>query len=338
DAAAISFGALTLLACGHVLASPVSARPRDYAVMSAGLAGALLSKLDTFFLMPLVLAAAIVGGGPVARVSSGLSRRVVRVILVSTVPAALLAAWWVVYGHRFGAGLGRQAGFSAILPWTLFASVEWARMISAFATLNAAWWGAVGFDSSIAWPRSVNLAFALPFVILVAAGIALVVDGRRWHGDRRSIRVAIGWLYLAAAILIYATIARQVVPSIDYAANARFVLPASPAIALAVALGGSYLPLGRGRVPLAIGYLAAILGLAVATPLFLVPQLHVPTIPARLVRDERELTAPGVAHFSDDIDLLSIGGIPDSLLPGRPMPLHLLWRDDHPPAQNFVAS
>ncbi|MGH7860888.1 MAG: hypothetical protein ACREOS_01485, partial [Candidatus Dormibacteraceae bacterium] len=103
-----------------------------------------------------------------------------------------------------------------------------------------------------------------------------------------------------------------------------------------MAIGASRLPLGRCRRPLGIGYLAALLGLAIVTPFVFFPDLDIPIVPAHLPVSAQEAAGPALASFANGIDLLGVTA-PTSLAPGQALPITLNWRVEHTPTDDFIA-
>lgn len=337
DAAAMVSGTVTVLFCGRLLMS--STRPCWTAFLwpSLGLAAALLSKLDTVFLIPLVATAAIVAAEPRRPLTVSVARRLGATLLTLMVPLGLLAGWWLVIGRTFQARVGTAAGFGVVQIWTTLGSLSWARVFGSLWNLNGTWWGGVGFGALKLWPPVVYILLAIPLGGLVCIGAVALLTSQNWHSGKERARWTCIVFGLSALPLFYATVARQALPSVGLDSNARFTLPAASIVALMLVIGGRYLRLDRWRRPLALGYLLAMLALAVATAALLLPRIPAPRIPARLARSAAELTRPAVATFANGVDLLAVNGLPSTIKPGQAISLDLRWRVDTSPAQNFTA-
>ncbi len=339
DAYVAAGSALTLLLCARFL---VAKRPATFAALvtlSVALAGAVLGKLNAAFLLPLSASAvgvrAWVTEGPLSRASI---LRWLGQVLVVVVPALILVGvWWYVVGRWFAATVGTQGGFGVADVPLVLRSVSLAGLAGAVATLGETWWGVSQFESEIVWPPLVYVILGASTVALLGAGIASLLPRTAARLPDRN-RLAALLLLLAAVPLFYATIGRALVPSIGYAAQARFVLPAAPCVALLVALGAGWLarwPLGRALTGFS---LASVLATGVAAPFVLFPQINPPWIPARLARTPAEASGPPVASFANGVDLLSVTGVPRTLGSGDTLNLVLSWRVIRPPGQDFVAS
>ena len=337
DAAAMAMGALTLLMCARLLAKRKRVRPANLLVLSLCLTGALLSKLDTVFLIPLVAAAVAIATEPGVCITTLIGRRIAMSALTLAIPLALLTGWWIGYGRTSQSVVGAKAGFGVLQVWTVVEGIEWKRLLAAFWNWNATGWGGVGWGTLTLWPPVVYAILAVPLVGLAGAGLWSLTQRHSWPEEATSKRLAAVLIVLSAAPIFYATIVRQAVASIGLDSNARFTLPAAPVVALVVVLGARYLPIGRFRRPLAVVYLAVTFGLAVATAVVLLPKIPAPVIPARLAVSDQELTGPALATFADGVDLLAVRDISPTLTPGGIVSVDLRWRVASAPGRDFTA-
>jgi len=337
DAAAMIAGATTTLLCAWLLTRAKRVSSIGLLATSVCLTGTLLSKLDTAYLVPLVVTTSFVVAEPRLPLRRALGRRLAAALLALVLPTAALAGWWIVVGRTFQPRIGADEGFGVARVWNAIAAPDWTRIGDALWNLNATWWGGVGFGALKLWPPIVYVLLAVPLIGLIAVGARALADGRWWLAERRPARWASVLVCVSALPLFYATVARQALPSVSLDSNARFTLPAAAAVALIVTLGGRYLPLGNLRRLLAIGYLAIIGVLAIATAVVLLPRVPAPAIPARLARSATELSAPPVAAFANGVDLLAATETPSRLLSGETLSVGLLWRVDASPPRDFTA-
>jgi hypothetical protein len=336
DAAAFGWSALTLLASLHLLLEPDYFPTRLLLGASLGLTFALLSKLDTVFLVPLVGAAAILSIRPAVSAVVTWARRGAATLLALGPPFVVVGGWWLAYGRTFSGGLGQQVGVGVLSAWNLIGELTWGKVIESLWWLNTSWWDRPGFSLDVGWPTIGYALVTAPAIVLIVSGIWALADRSYWLTAPKRARLAAVLLSASILPIAYATIAREVFPSIGLDANARFLLPAAPAVVLVAALGGARLPLGRWGPPLAATYLIGLLGLCVATPLVLFPQMNVPYIPARLARDQAEAARPAVAAFANGVELVGVDGLPSTLRLGRSLALNLQWRVARPPRADFV--
>ena len=364
DAAAMATGALTLFMCSRLIvttshgcnqshhttdASKVERKNlasirlaltfgqlplADLAITSICLSVALLSKLDNVSLLPLVAVATGLTGWRSFQERRSASA-LLAPLLALALPIGTFATWWLDVGRTFETRMGTAAGSGVAQVWQLVVDTPPSRVFGAIFTWNATWWGGVGWGMLTLWPPLVYLALAVPFFGLALLGIASLADRSVWRGERAP-RLTAALVIVSMAPLLYFTIARQALPTINLDANARYTLPFASAIALAMVLGARRGRFGRLRRPLALGYLAALLALTIATAAILLPDIPMPRIPARLARDESELTTPSLAHFSNGVDLVAATGLPEQLPAGATVPFLLHWRVDVNPAADFV--
>jgi hypothetical protein len=325
DAAAMATGAVTLFLCAYLLVDRRPARPADLVLVSLSLAAALLSKLDTVFLIPLVAATAFLAVNPDASLRRSLARRTASSMIVLALPLAALGAWWLRYERESQSVANVKAGFGVLNVLTVIQRIDGGRLLAALGNWQATVWGGVGWGTLTLWPPAVYVALTLPFVGLATVG--LVAIARAWRAPGGFNQKWAGALLVASMIpLFYATIARQADPSIGLDSNARFTLPAMPVVALLVALGVQQIRSARLRQVLSRGYLVTVFGLAIATAFVLIPRIPAPTIPARLVANENEASQRPVATFDDGVDLLAATAAPTVLTPGRDLSVELQWR------------
>ncbi len=343
DAAAMAWSALTLLLCARLVVRRTLATPGTFLAVSLSLTAALLTKLHTLFLLPLVVVSAGRAVSPSRSARLSFVRRLGTAGLVVAGPLGLLTLWWRDYGRTFGSRVGEAVGFGVTRLTDALQPAVWTRLPSALWLLNATWWGDLGASTDTHWPAVIDVGFTLPAVGLAVACLYTLGAGFwRAGGDlppcdlasqttftpceaRRASLVTI--LLVGAAIpLVYATITRQAFPRVNLDAHARFLLPVAPVLALVVTIGGGVLPTGRLRRLLAFGYLGGILGLAVGTAVFLLPSLSDPVIPARLASDAREASAPAIASYANGVDLLAVDGLPPLPSPGSTLQLRLRWQ------------
>jgi hypothetical protein len=358
DNAAIAASSVVILCATRML---TSAGPPTwlYASTSVALAAALLSKIHTLFLIPLVavaVASAVDGKKNDLRL---LFRRSRAVALVLAPPLGLLAVWWITVGHTYDRRLNVAVGVGVAGATTRFGEIDWSRLPAALWWFNSTWWGGIGAGVETLWQSSIYAFLAAPVVVLAAGGLytclrpssGVFVEDKpadrrqdwRWPAvlvalwdDFPPRRRATLLLILTAIPLLYATITRQVFPWVDLDANSRFVLPVAPTIALVVTLGGMALPLGRARRPLAIAYALGMLGLAIATAFVLLPQISAPRIPARLAASPAEGAAVPIATFANGIELMAVDDIPPTIGDGVTPHLTLRWRVAQPSTENFI--
>ena len=335
DAAAMATGAATLFVCARVLVGRRPARPADLILLSLSLAAALLSKLDTVFLIPLVAVTVFLAANPDASPRRSLARRAASSMLVVVLPIAALGAWWLRYGQGSPGASNVKGGFSVLDVVTVIQRIDGERLLSALGNWQATVWGGVGWGALTLWPAVVYAALALPFVGLVTVG--LVAIARAWRAPTGFNQKWAGALLVASIIpLFYATIARQADPSIGLDSNARFTLPAMPVVALLVALGVQQIRTARLRQAVAPGYLLITFGVALATAVVLLPKIPAPTIPARLAASASEASQRPVATFDDGVVLLSATAGPAVLAPGRDVSVELRWRVAAASARDFT--
>ncbi len=337
DTAVLAFSTLTLWLTARVLVGPTHPSIGALLVLSVTLAAALLSKAHAVFLVPTVGSALLVETWQRDRKGWWLGRGLARVGLVVLGPLALLALWWWEYGRYFGSFLGEQMGASIVRVWDVLGHADWARLPGAIWLLNATWWGTAQFDELIRWPSAVYVGAAIPALTLTLLGLSTLCGPSFWTASPDHARCAVVLLLLGATLLLSAVLARTVTPWIGYSAQARFLLPAAPVLALVVALG-------RRRLPRPIAMLGSIVplgglaALAIATPLVLFPRINAPTIPARLARSSAELEQPAIADYANGVRLLAVDGLDDDLAPGRARPLVLHWLARQPPGEDFTVS
>lgn len=331
DAGAMALSALTMLLSTRLLLGRTRPTVRTLGGLALALAGALLSKLHTLVLGPLVGLAVLLAPGWPTTVRPW--RRGATAALVLAGPLGLLGLWWLGWGRTFGPRVGAAAGVGALDPLDLLSSLDLGRLAGALWTLHGTWWGGVGFGAETLWPPGVYLALAGPFGGLLALGLAALVGGRA--DLRPAARRTGGLLALVGAPLVYGLVARNVVPGVDLDPNARLLLPLAPVLALLVTLGGLALPAGWRR-PLALVYSAGLLALAVATPLVIFPQISAPVVPARLPATPAERTGPAVAEVAPGVDLLRAEVQPTVLQPDAPLHIQLVWRVRERPTADFT--
>lgn len=337
DGAAFGWSALTLLACLHLLLEPDYFPTRLLLGASLGLTFALLSKLDTIFLVPLVAAASILSIQPAGSAVATWARRGGAAVLTLGLPCVLVGGWWITYGRTFSGGLGQQVGVGVLTVWSRVGELTWGHVLESVWWLDTSWWDRPGFTPDVGWPTIVYALVTVPAAVLIVSGIWALAHRSWWSIEDKRARLAAALLSASVLPIAYATIAREVFPSVGLDANARFLLPAAAAVALVVTLGGARLPLGRLRRPLAVTYLASLLGLSIATPLVLFPMMNVPDVPAHLARDQAEATLPAIAAFANGVELVGVDDLSSPLGPGRSLPLNLHWRVAAPPGVDFVA-
>jgi hypothetical protein len=369
DAPAMAWSTLTLMCCVAFLATPSSATPLSILGLSVLLAAALLSKVHTVFLIPLVLVSVVVATPPNRSVGATIRRRLGSVLLVLALPLGLLGVWWLGYGHTFAGRLNVAVGFGIARFGEAIQGAIWSRLPAALWFLNGTWWGGIGASVATPWSPALYAGLAIPVVVLSGAGLYALVAGSdrifgwvavgvarprmcaqgegrcsagyrsivlRWTSMTPARRMCI-LLCLTTVPLFYATISRQVYPWVDLDSNARFILPVSSILALVVTLGGRQLPLGRLRRPFALAYLLGLLCLSVATAFVLLPRISDPVIPARLARDPSEVASPGKASFTNGVNLLAVDGLPPALGPSNTIQATLRWRVEHPIDRNYIA-
>lgn len=336
DAAAAAASALTILVSARLLTSR-RANWLSLAILSLCVTGAVLSKLNDVFLITVVGLTAYYAGAPKQPRRAALARRISAVVLVLALPVSLLAGWWLLVGQTFQGRVATSVGFGVLQFAELLQPAAWPGVLDAVSTLNGTWWGGVGFGGLLLWPPVVYLGLAIPLVLLLGLGLARLRQPD-WQKGSGTERWTVALLFVSTLPLVYATIARQAMPSVGLDANARFLLPVTPVVALLVALGAERAPLGRLRAPVGVGYLAGLLALATLTATMLLPRIPAPTIPARLARAPAELSQPARASFPNGVDLLAVHGLPATLTPGQTLPVQLLWRVATPPTENFIVS
>ncbi len=364
DAAAMATGALTLFVCARLLVTtpawrgadqetPLSSPAEraggvsirlvavdgclpmvDLLALTVGLSGALLSKLDNAFLIPLAMVAVSAAGWRSYRKTRSL-RSLVLPLAAVVVPVVLLLIWWVVIGRTFDARMETSAGAGVTQFWNLVVGTPPLRVFGAIWNWNATWWGGIGWGMLTLWPPQVYAALAVPFFGLALLGAGSTAEGAFWRRERAA-RLTSLMVMATALPLLYFTVARQALPAINLDSNARYTLPIAPTIALAVVLGGRRIPFGRLRRPFAVGYLGTLLVVAIATAVVLLPEIPAPEIPARLAQNAGELTAAPIAGFSNGVDLVATSGLPDWLPAGGNLSFGLRWRVDSSPSSDFV--
>jgi hypothetical protein len=334
DAAAIAASSLVILGSVHLV---TSRRQTALALigLSLALGAAILSKVHTLFLVPLVFVAAGYTGPGGRPGLARLLRRLTVAGLVLALPAVLLAAWWLTVGRTYDRRLNVAVGGGVATIGARLNEVDWGRLPAAMWLLNRTWWGGVGAGVETPLLPAIYAALAIPVLVLTGWGIYALTRELTWT-HRPADRWTAILLVLSAVPLFYATITRQVFPWVDLDANSRFVLPAAPIIALVVTVGGRQLPLAKARRPLAIGYLLSIYGLAVATAIFFIPRISAPSVPARLASTPLEAVSRPLASFANGVELLSVDNVPATLGDGTALHLTLRWRVARPPGDNFI--
>ncbi len=339
DAFATMASAIVLLLCSRLLLADRPVRARELLLLSLALTVALLGKLNTAFLVLLVvLTLAIASARPRQAFLPSIKQLTARLAIVFPVPLSALGAWWLLVGRKFGQTVGTQGGFGVVNVGEVLRFVSWRSVASAISTLNLTWWGLAQFESEIVWPAFVYLVLGTATAGLIGGGLVAAFgrgSASRFPGGRR---VGLAVLLLAIAPLFYATIAREIVPTISYSAQARFVLPAMPVIALLIAASWCLLDQSRFARALAVAYLGGVLVVGSAAPFVLFPQINPPLIPARLARNSEELTRAALATFANGAELLAVEGLPSTPCPGQTLPLTLRWRVAEAPRQDFTVS
>src|SRR5262249_25352756 len=232
DAAAIGWSALTLLICLRFLLRPGEVRWRGLVGLSLTLAAALLSKLASTFLVPLVGAVAVLVVPPGAATGSSWTRRGVASCAGLALPLGLAGGWWLTYGQLFARGFGSQVGLNVLGIWELASETAWVRLVEATWWLNTTWLGRPGFDAEVGWSPAIYAFYSLPSACLFAAGVRALAQPRWWPTCQGPARKATILLSASVVPLVYATLARQAFPSVALDANARFLLLGAPVIAL----------------------------------------------------------------------------------------------------------
>lgn len=335
DAAAIGLSALTLAASAAGPLLPDWPLSRRLALMALPLTGALLSKANTAFLLPVVWLASV---GAIRQARPDLARPW-RWLLAGLplLPGLLaVAVWWLAHGRHFWGRLVAQGGFGVIQVWRLLDDFAPDRLGQALRMAHETWWSGVGFNADITWPGWLLVLLALPGLAGIA-GWGLLL-GRDWAARPAVHRRLLAMMALGTGLLAYTVIGRQAAASVALDAHARFLMPAAPALALLLTVGLRALPLGRWRRPLALAWLGVQLALALGTPLLLVPQINAPTVPARLARDQAEWTRPALARFANGVELLTVEDLSDDLATGRTRPVRLVWRVVQDQERDFVVS
>lgn len=350
DAAIVAFGALTLFWCGRFLARG-QASGWEMLALSLSLTAAILSKLHGIVFVPLAFVAVALAGvdAPLdwraLLKRQDLSRRVTAAVLVTALPLAALAGWWLEYGHTFATRLNVTVGIGVAQVGFGVNAINPEKVLEAISWLNDTFWSGIQAGIGNGWPTPVYAALAIPPLGLAIAGIDAMIRGspRAFAGSPEvattgtaGARLATALMTLTALPLLYATITRQVFPWVSLDANARFIQPVLPVIALLLVLGGRHCLPTRLRRPLAAGYLAAILTVSVAQVILLFPRIPAPTIPARLAQTPTEATHAAVASFSNGVDLLRVNALPTILLPGQRLSVKLVWRVRGSPSANFI--
>jgi hypothetical protein len=339
DSAAIGGSALVLLLCARFLLRPERVGLVGAVALGLALAGALLSKLSMVYLVPLVAITIAVGWAhwPAAERTR---RAAVAAVAALVVPTTALLGWWLAVGRSFGDWIDTQAGLGVVDVGAPGTGLNVGRFVDAILRWNDTWWNGVGAGFTIG-PTAVYLALGASLLVLLGSGTyALARMAPRLSEttlSRPRARVTAIFLGLAAALLLYSTIARQALPWVNLDAHARFTFPAAPALALIAALGGAALPLRGWRGPVAGIYLGSLLSLAIYTPFGFIPELNIPIVPARLPVSQNELGTPAAVSFGNGIDLLAARA-PDTLGGGATLPVTLEWRVVQPSASDFTAS
>jgi hypothetical protein len=336
DVGALAAGATTLFLCARLLVVRRPADPIALVATSVSLTAALLTKLDTAFLIPLVLVAGFYAAAPIEPIRAGVLRRLATALALLVLPIGSLAAWWIDYGSSAGATVGVKAGFGVLNPVTVISQLDGHNFLDAIWSWHATWWGGIGFGSLSPWPAPVYVTLAIPFTLLLGAGV-LSLRKRTLHGQSVPNHRAIATLAILAVPIFYATIARASVPDVGLDSNARFTLPAAPVLILVVACGLRYLTRGGARLVVAGSYLGSIFLYDVTMALVWLPAIPNQPIPARLAPpDDVQVQAP-LMRFANGVDLIAIDGIPASLAPSSQVSLKLTWIARSSPQRDFTA-
>jgi hypothetical protein len=336
DAGALAAGAVTLFLCARLLAARRPAGPVALVAASLGLTIALLTKLDAAFLVPLLLVAAIYVAAPGEPLNRQIERRFAIAPALLALPVGTFAAWWVGYGSSAGSSVGVKAGFGVLDLLTVARTFDGHNFLDAVWSWNATWWGGIGFGSLSPWPATVYVALAIPFVILLGAGLRSLIKVNL-HGKSAPNRQAATILASSTVPIFYATIVRASVPGVGLDSNARFTLPAAPVLALLVAYGLFYLMPERARSVVACSYLGLILLLDIATALIWLPTIPAQPIPARLASPLDVRANPPMVRFTNGVDLVAIDGVPAMLTPNSQISLRLTWIARSAPQRDFTA-
>jgi hypothetical protein len=336
DAGALATGAITLFLCTRLLTVHRPAGLVLLIVASLGLTAALLTKLDTVFLVALLLVASGYAVAPGEPLAGSLRRRLLVPLAVLVLPVGTLAAWWVGYGSSAGSSASAKAGFEVLDLLTVVRHFDGYNFLNAIWSWNATWWGGIGFGSLSPWPPAVYAVLAVPFAVLLGLGIrSLTLNSRSERSLPSHLAVAI--LSISSALVVYATIVRASVPDVGLDANARFSLPAAPVLALLVTYGLAYLTSGRARSIAAWSYLGLLLFSDVALAVVWLPTIPTQPIPARLAAPGDVSDNPPLIRFTNGVDLVAINGVPETLRPNSQMSLRLTWMARSVPKRDFTA-
>jgi hypothetical protein len=336
DVGALAASTLALYLCARLLVSRRPASLVGLVMASLSLTVAVLTKLDTVFLVPLLLVAtanAVAPGRPIRK----MLRWRVSVAFASVIlPIAALGVWWAGYGSSAGSTAGAKAGFGVLDLLTVARRFDGHNFLDAVWSWNATWWGGIGFGSLSPWPAMVYVGLAIPFAVLLGAGLRSLLKASS-DGAKAPNRLAGAILVGSTVPIFYATIARASVPNVGLDSNARFTLPAAPVIALLIAYGIAQLAPGRARTAVGCSYLGLMLAFDLVLALVWLPTIHAQPIPARLpYPGEASETAP-LIRFANGVDLITVDGIPEALTPNRQMSLRLTWTARSAPPRDFTA-
>jgi hypothetical protein len=336
DVGALATGAITLWLTSRLLTAGRFTGLATLGAVSVSLTAALLTKIDTAFLVPLILIASGYAAAPREPLTYHVGRRLGVAVAVVFLPVATLAAWWIGYGRSAGSAVGVKVGVGVLNPLTVARGLNLHDLLGALWSLNSTWWGGNGFGSLNPWPAALDVALAAAVAVLV--GVAFRSRSKTTGRiPRKPFPQVFGLLIVSTLPLWYATIVRAAVPAIGLDSNARFVLPAAPVVALLVASGMTAIAAGRAQRILAVSYLAVMLLLDVVMVVVSLPTIDAPAIPARLSTPEYVQGHRPIVSFTNGVDLVAIAGVPDKLTPSSQVSLDFTWNVRSAPQRDFTA-
>lgn len=295
----VFFAAVLLLMVRHLAAASApraeAARPPGAAPMAiAGLLTGLglLTKSSAILLLPVIWTATLMGArGPAGREWA----RAAREAALATVIALAVAGWWLVRNQLlYGDPLAQRAFLSAFQdrpsPQDFIAAymggdAPRSLKLTLYAAQVAAWtfasgigaFGPVFANRFVFYPAWVYLAFGLK-AMAEAGGFLRYLRQEEladWQRQAWWLCALLGALVLASFIGFNLSF---------FQAQARYLFPALPAIALALSLGLEQLAPPRLRPAVLAGGVGLLLLLGIAgLPLWVVPQFAIPLPPDLVV-------------------------------------------------------
>jgi hypothetical protein len=328
DNAAIAISALTLWQVAALLHKrhPLQNWRRS-AVLGLLLGLGLLSKASLLALLPVVGLAIVVAGLRQRQSASG--RRPVRIaghLALTLGLAAILAGWyfvrnWVLFGDPLGWAFTLQV--SALRQGPLTREV----LAWLFRGLYRSFW--------LGW-IGIQLDEVLYWIIGAACLVGLVGFiawlARRWKDVGAATRWTLTLLGLHAIITLVSLL--QWTATVLGTDQARLIFPLLPTVMLVLVSGWAWWARGKVQEWVLGGLAAAMLLLAIVTPLRYIGPVHAPA-PLATERELSEATPLDVRW--NGIQLLGYRLENNSVLPGDKLVLHLYWQASQPVEHDLMA-